>query len=420
MGLAFPQAPLEDEVYMDLPKGVMSANQGAKNYALRLRKNLYGLRQAAMNWFEHLKTGLIKRGFRQSTIDPCLFTKDDMILLVYVDDTLIFAKDQKVIQVLIESLRSEFDLTDEGDNVKQFLGVKISHHKDGSIEMTQPHLTQQVINQLGLTHDCKMHDTPADVRGIDEVNDSSANAEKARENSNWNYRSVIGQLLYLANNTRPDIACAVHQCARASENPKAIHRIAVKRIGRYLKRTADKGIIFKLDKSKTTLDCFADADFAGLWGKTNPDDPVSVTSRTGYVIRYYGCPILWHSTLQTEIALSTTEAEYISLSSAMRDLIPMRTILSEIGKIFDLTDQEIVCHSKVFEDNKGAEELANVPKMRPRTKHIAVKYHHFRSHVANGSIKVLRIGTKDQLADIFTKALPREAFVFLRKQLMGW
>ena len=417
---AFPQAPLDDEVYMELPKGVMSENEGARDYILRLRKNLYGLRQAAMNWFEYLKAGLIKRGFRQSTIDPCLFTKDDTILLVYVDDTLIFAKDQKVIDQLIESLRSEFDLTDEGDNVKQFLGVQISHHKDGSVEMTQPHLTRQIIKQLGLDGECKMHDTPADVRGFDESTDSPTDGDKAREDSKWNYRSIIGQLLYLANNTRPDIAYAVHHCARASQDPKASHRIAVKRIGRYLKRTADKGIIYKIDKSKTTLDCYADADFAGLWGKSNPDDPVSVTSRTGYVIRHFGCPILWHSKLQTEIALSTTEAEYISLSSAMRDLIPMRIILSEIGKVLDISDQEIVCHSKVFEDNKGAEELANVPKMRPRTKHIAVKYHHFRSHVANGTIKVLRIGTKEQIADIFTKALPRETFLILRKQLLGW
>jgi hypothetical protein len=129
---------------------------------------------------------------------------------------------------------------------------------------------------------------------------------------------------------------------------------------------------------------------------------------------------LWHSKLQTEIALSTTEAEYIALSSAMRDLIPMRTLLAEIGKVLEISETEIVCHSKLFEDNKGAEELANVPKIRPRTKHIAVKYHHFRSHVASGAIKVVRVDTKEQLADIFTKALPREAFQYLRKQLLGW
>ena len=414
---AFPQAPLEDEVYMELPKGCMSESEGAGQFVLRLRKNLYGLRQAAMNWFEHLKAGLLTRGFRQSEVDPCLFIKDDMILLVYVDDTLIFAKHQNTIECLITSLRSEFDLTDEGDNVKQFLGVKISHNQDGAIEMTQPHLIQQIIKQLGLNGDCKMHDTPADVRNI---NESSKDDQTREDSIEWNYRSIIGQLLYLANNTRPDIAYAVHQCARASNNPMPTNRQAVKRIGRYLKRTANKGIVMKVDKTKTTLDCLADADFAGLWGKSETDDPVCVTSRTGYVIRYFGCPILWHSKLQTEIALSTTEAEYIALSSAMRDLIPMRTLLAEIGKVLEISETEIVCHSKLFEDNKGAEELANVPKIRPRTKHIAVKYHHFRSHVASGAIKVVRVDTKEQLADIFTKALPREAFQYLRKQLLGW
>ena len=98
----------------------------------------------------------------------------------------------------------------------------------------------------------------------------------------------------------------------------------------------------------------------------------------------------------------------------------MRALLSEIGDVLGIPNTEIVCHSELFEDNKGAEELARVPKIRPRTKHIAVKYHHFRSHVENGNIKVMRIGTKEQLADIFTKALPRDAFVYLRQQLLGW
>jgi len=161
---AFPQAPLDDEVYMQLPKGCITADEGdASTHVLRLRRNIYGLRQAAMNWFEHLRTGLLQRGFKQSTIDPCLFTTKDIIIVVYVDDTLIFAQDQSTITKLIDSLRSEFDLTDEGDNVKQFLGVKIDRKNDNSIEMSQPHLIQQILQQLQLTNDCRMHDTPAVV-----------------------------------------------------------------------------------------------------------------------------------------------------------------------------------------------------------------------------------------------------------------
>jgi hypothetical protein len=104
----------------------------------------------------------------------------------------------------------------------------------------------------------------------------------------------------------------------------------------------------------------------------------------------------------------------------MRDLIPMRTLLTELGTLTKFTFGDTITHSTVFEDNKGCVELANAPKMRPRTKHIALKYHHFRSHVASGDIKINWIDTKHQLADIFTKPLAEPLFTSLRLLLLGW
>jgi len=140
---------------------------------------------------------------------------------------------------------------------------------------------------------------------------------------------------------------------------------------------------------------------------------------------YVGCPIIWVSKLETEVALSTTEAEYIALSQAMRDLIPLLGILEELTNVLQLaTDQPLVfwkscgyqtstdkLFANINEDNIGAYELAKAPKMRPRTKHIALKYHHFREHVANGTIKINLVATKDQIADIFTKALDKPTFL---------
>ncbi len=143
-------------------------------------------------------------------------------------------------------------------------------------------------------------------------------------------------------------------------------------------------------------------------------------SRTGFVILFANCPVLWVSKLQTEVALSTTEAECIALSQAMRDLIPMRALLTELTTLTCLTFDTNTTYSTIIEDNKGCVELANAPKMRPRTKHIALKYHHFCSHVANGVIKIKWIDTKHQLADIFTKPLPEPLFVSLRLLLLGW
>ena len=137
---------------------------------------------------------------------------------------------------------------------------------------------------------------------------------------------------------------------------------------------------------------------------------------------YANCPILWSSKMQSIITLSTTEAEYVALSTALRDVIYILHLTEELtanGIHVPLPSvPHITC--SVFEDNAGAVELANNPKLRPRTKHIAIPYHHFRQHVRDGTIKVKPISTKLQIADIFTKPLPKEAFQFLRSQLQGW
>ena len=152
-----------------------------------------------------------------------------------------------------------------------------------------------------------------------------------------------------------------------------------------------------------------------------------VKSRTGFCLTLGGCPVIWVSKLQTEVALSTTEAEYIALSQSMRELIPLRRMLQEIGQNITVTqDNTALLHSTVFEDNNGALALATAPKMSPRTKHIAVKYHHFRSnivaeHNANkNGICVRKISIDLQKADLFTKGLTADKFVVIRKLLMGW
>ncbi len=107
----------------------------------------------------------------------------------------------------------------------------------------------------------------------------------------WNYRSVIGMLMFLASSTRPDILFAVHQCAKFNSSPRKSHDIAVKRVGRYLRRTRDKGIIFKPDRTNA-LNCYVDADFAGTFSQETAHEKASVLSRTGYTITFASCHIL--------------------------------------------------------------------------------------------------------------------------------
>ena len=172
------------------------------------------------------------------------------------------------------------------------------------------------------------------------------------------------------------------------------------------------------------LDLYVDADFAGLWGHEHDKDPVCVKSRTGYLITLGECPVIWVSKLQTEIALSTLESEYITLSQAMRDLVPMSRLLQEVGTKMNLDfAKPALVHSTIFEDNYGALGLATSPKLTPRTKHIGVKYHWFKSLIgeSNGNEFIKKkIESENQKADILTKGLPSETFKAIRKLVSGW
>ena len=231
--------------------------------------------------------------------------------------------------------------------------------------------------------------------------------------------------MYLASNSRPEITFAVHQCARFNHGTKHSHEKALLHICRYLKGTKNDGLILKPNmKELMQVNCFADADFAGLFSVENPQDPVSVRSRTGYVLTFAGCPILWVSKLQTEIALSTLHAEYVALSQSLRDLIPTRDLVTELMKGLWRKDKEkqikFVSKSTVYEDNAGAIRVASCPKLTPTSKFIAVKYHWFRQHVESGDIKIEKVESSNQLADIFTKGLQGESFTNIRKLLCGW
>ena len=326
----FPQEELDEEVYMRIPAGFhYKDSDNQKNFVLKLKRNLYGLKQAAYNWNECLTAALISIGFNKSPSDPCLFISKQIMCVIYVDDTLFFSKHNSIITKVIHKLQSIFELTDEGD-IESFLGIKVDH-KGETIEFSQPSLIDKVIKTVGLEHDSKQHQTPAVSPPL------SDNKEGAERETTWNYRSAIGQLSYIARNTRPDIEMAVHQCAKYQIAPKRAHEQAIKRIVRYLLATKDKGIIIKPNNNLTQLECYVDADFAGSYIYDDNQNPSSVKSRTGYLVKYAGCPISWKSKLQTEIALSTTEAEYIALSTAARDLIPMRGLILEISKIFEIS-----------------------------------------------------------------------------------
>ena len=239
----------------------------------------------------------------------------------------------------------------------------------------------------------------------------------------FSYPSVIGMLQYLQGHSRPDIMYAVSQCSRYTHNPRHSHEMALEHIGQYLKYTQDEGLVLKPSHDNLNVDCFVDADFAGLWPYEDKQDPSCVKSRTGFTLRIANCPVIWTSKLQTDIATSTMEAEYNALSLAMISVIPLQDLLCIIGKGVGMTNEQLTTFkTTVWEDNVGALTLANMEpgRVTPRSKFYAIKYHLFRSHLKPNKITVEKIATDQQRADIFTKGLTHGIFQNIRKLLCGW
>jgi hypothetical protein len=431
---AFAQAEINEEVYIECPR-LFGPKSGSAR-VLKLLKSLYGLKQAPRTFFEKLRSGLLERGYIQSTVDPCLFIKKGIMCVVYVDDTIFAGNDPKLLEAEIASLgvtastqRHKFQLRHEGE-VGAFLGIQIQKTGPNEFFLSQPGLIDKVLTASEMSDSIPV-DTPTSTRG----GALRTDLEGAPFDEPWSYRTIIGMLMYVAANTRPDIAFAVHQAARFSHAPRNSHATAVKRILRYLKGTKEKG--FKLCPNDShQVDCYVDADFAGNFAVEHPTNPASVKSRTGYIILYRGSPLIWVSKLQTQIALSTMEAEYVALSQSMRDLIPIRELLREVmttvfeapdlvryrthSKAFEEVSPSKIPASQVYEDNAACLKFANTGQLSPRTKHIGIPYHWFRSKVVALDIAIVPVSTSAQLADTFTKGLTVDLFEKARLALMGW
>lgn len=399
-------------VYIEMPRGFSQPGK-----VLKLKRSLYGLKQSPRNFFQHLKSKLEGIGFQSNeSVDPCLFISDKVICLIYVDDTLLFSPKEEYIDEVISKLsKSDLELEVE-DSVAGFLGVHLEHnHANGSIKLTQQGLARRVVEALNLGNQPRKL-TPASSEPL--VKDDNGEPP----NGSYSYASVIGMLQYLQGHSRPDITYAVSQCARFVHSPKRSHEVALERIGLYLKGTLDEGLILK-PTGELDIDVYVDADFAGLWPYEDKQDPSCVKSRTGFVICISGCPIVWVSKLQNEIALSTMEAEYNALSYAMRSVLPFKTTVLSVAKSIGLSeDRTTTFKTTVWEDNAGALTLANLEpgRITPRSKHYAIKYHWFRSHLKPSQVEVKKIDTHDQKADILTKGLTTATFRSIRKLLCGW
>jgi hypothetical protein len=179
-----------------------------------------------------------------------------------------------------------------------------------------------------------------------------------------------------------------------------------------------------LKPNDESFNVYVDADFAGNWSRETASwDADTARSRAGYIITYAGCPVYWSSKLMTEVALSTTEAEFVAASESLRTVIPLMNLVKELKERgFQVNTLAPKVHCKLFEDNSGAIELMKVPKMRSRTKHINIKYHFFRSYCMgdNPMVTIHKIDTTLQPSDMLTKSVPVNTLKRHRLAMMGW
>lgn len=206
------------------------------------------------------------------------------------------------------------------------------------------------------------------------------------------YRKLIGALIYLTNTTRPDISFAVSKLSRYCSNPGKIHWIAAKRVLRYLKGTANYGILY--EKRNQKIHAYTDSDWAG--------DTEDRKSCSGYAVMFAGGPISWESKKQKSVALSTMEAEYIGLSEAVKEVIYLRKFFVEIG-----LEEFVEGPTTILCDNQSAVHLTEDNISHGKSKHIDIRHHFSREAKQQGEIDVNYLSTDEMVADVLTKALPK-------------
>lgn len=336
-----------------------------------------------------------------------------IIIGTYVDDCACVFDCQTTVDSVVKDLRANgFEMTVEG-TLEEFLGIQIARNADKSFTLTQPGLINKILKAANM-EDCNPNVIPAQKQTLG----SDPEGEPMKET--WSYPSIVGMLLYLSTNTRPDITFAVSQVARFNHSPKQSHATAVKQILRYLKGTSSMGMIITPDGSYN-LDLYVDGDYAGLY-KSDPDhDPTSAKSRMGYVIFLSQCPLVWKSQLLPEVALSVCEVEYAALSHALRALIPIMRFLEEVLRHLCLgSGSTPIVRSQVFEDNAAALQLATTQRLTNRTRYFHTKWHWFWSLYRKELFTIVKVDTAHQWADGMTKPLTREVFERVRKALQKW
>ena len=396
-------------LHADLPKPVFAyppPGMNLPNKLLRLHKAIYGLKDACRLWYETLAEFLVRMGFTKCPFDPCLFSmqteEGKVFVTVFVDDILIIGKSSHRVEIVKSVILKKFPGTNLG-KISHLLKMNVIYEQESKVVVI--HLAQyidQLLLQCGMSN-CKPVSTPMDP-GFDSNNDTLSSGGDIDEP----YKSLLGGLMYLSLAARPDITFAVSKLARYASKPKLAHWKALKRILRYLAGTKDLKLRLGAVGDEPKVLTFVDSDYAA--------DTEDRKSTTGYGITLGLGLIVWRTVKQSAVALSTCEAEYMALGSAVADGLFLNRVYNWIARDEKKSGNIIM---RVFCDNQGAIYTGSGPMINRRVKHVEVKYHFVKDYIRRGDVEVMHISGVENLADSFTKPLPGPAFLRYRNEVLG-
>ena len=378
---AFLNGPLNEVVFMDQPE--MFEDGSGK--VCRLLRSLYGLKQAPRNWNARFHNFLTNIGFECIPEDRCVYRMmidgdGLMLLLLYVDDGLVFSTSKSSMDAFMVKLEAEFEITRSDSSL--YVGIEINRDRDAkTICINQRGYVNRVLQRFGLS-DAKPAASPLDpTLKLTKATDEDDQFECP-------YREAIGALNYISVNSRPDITFAVNRLASFCVKPTSTHWLMVKRVMRYLKGTLDFALTFGNVASE--LIGYCDSDWAG--------DTDERRSTSGFVFTLFGGPVAWSSGMQELSALSVCEAEYVSLASCLQECLWLRPFLASLGL-------DISKPTPINCDNQASIALAKNPEFHKRTKHVGIRYHRVRQEQEIGTVIVKYVPTDQNPADMLTKAL---------------
>ena len=425
---AFLNASLEEEIYLrpvydmcyilkallktlsddKLKRLVIEQLKGLnKGYVLKLNKAIYGLKQAPREWWKELLTFLLGLGFVTNAVDPCLLiwyidSSHFVILLLYVDDILIAASNQKLLDTVLSKLRSKFRVSSEGV-IDNYLGITINIASDlKSVRLNMEDYVVQMCKRFKVAVKQSVN-TPMEE-----------NFQAALENStpadevfvkDFQYREKIGCLMYFMICMCPQICYAVGLLARQTNKVSKTACTAVTRLLQFCYNIKDKCL--RLGGTSSYITAFADSDWAG--------DRATRCSTGGWIIYLGSGCIEWGSKLFTLPAQSVAEAEYLAMLEPCKSILSLRWLFKDTGIPQLITQYS----STLFGDNISSQTIAQNPVCSKRTKYIALKYHMVRKLYACGVIYLERVDTHSNVADMLTKSLGKRKFEKFAPQAWG-